>query len=61
MPALAERQLELPHEHAEVGVVRPRVHLRDQENPHYAFSTATPIPIRSAPITTHPNCMSAGS
>ena len=31
---VAERQLELPHEHAEVGVVRPRVHLRDEEDPH---------------------------
>ena len=30
MAALAERRLELAHEHAEVGVGRPRVHLRDE-------------------------------
>ena len=33
VPALAQRQLELPHEHAEVRVVRARVHLRDEQDP----------------------------
>ena len=34
VPALAERALQLRHEDAEVGVVRARVHLRDEQDPH---------------------------
>ena len=33
VPALAERQLQLRDEDAEVGVVGPRVHLRDEQDP----------------------------
>ncbi len=32
--ALAERELELADEDAEVGVGRPRIHLRDEQDPH---------------------------
>src|SRR5207302_4108502 len=34
--ALAQRPLELSDEDAEVRVVRPRVHLRDEQDPHPA-------------------------
>ena len=34
VPALAQGALELRHEHAEIGVVGPRVHLRDEQDAH---------------------------
>ena len=36
VPAARQLLLESLDEHAEVGVFGPRVHLRDEEDPHYA-------------------------
>ena len=38
VPALAQRVLQLRDERAEVGVGRPRVHLRDEQDPHQSPS-----------------------
>jgi hypothetical protein len=34
VPPLPERSLDSLHERAEVGIVRPRIHLRDEQDPH---------------------------
>ncbi len=61
---LPERQLELAHEHAEIGVGRPGVHLRDEEDPQRLaqnFSTPSPSAKTIAPIRTVPKGISAGA
>ena len=40
MAPLAERELELAYEHAEIGVGRPRIHLGDEQDPHGSLRAA---------------------
>jgi hypothetical protein len=44
----AQSALHLRDEDAEVGVARPGIHLRDEENPHYAAG-ANVSPTRTGP------------
>ena len=49
VPTLAERELHLPHEDTEVGIVRSRIHLRDEQDAHGRSLTQRPRPALSQP------------
>ena len=41
VPARDELALEVGHEHPEIGIVRPRVHLRDEKDSQRAYPRVT--------------------